>query len=352
MHLVEIVSTVALEALRSEWAALWDRCGHASLFQHPDWLLPWWRHLGGRGLWTLAIRSGDGLVGVAPLFIHSGADGRRQVTLIGNGVSDSCDILVDQETPRAARLLLEHLAARAGDWDACDFRDLPATSVLLAQIPGRLAATRQEDTPCLVLDLGQARSDLVDTVPSGVLRKLRQGQRRATARGGMRIDMADAQTLESSLTALFALHASRWAERGEAGVLGAPAVEAFHREVADRLLHRGWLRLYRLHVGDELAGVLYGFQPRDRFYSYIGGFDPRFNACSPGALLLEHAIFEAVRAGGREFDFLRGAESYKYRWGARDRAQYRVRIEGPRVAPHPRAGTGQAGRAESSRQFT
>jgi CelD/BcsL family acetyltransferase involved in cellulose biosynthesis len=168
----------------------------------------------------------------------------------------------------------------------------------------------------------------------------------------MRIDMADAQTLESSLSALFALHASRWAERGEAGVLGAPAVEAFHREVADRLLHRGWLRLYRLHVGDELAGVLDGFQLRDQFYSYIGGFDPRFNACSPGALLLGHAISEAVRAGAREFDFLRGAESYKYRWGARDRAQYRVRIEGTRVAPHHRAGTGQIGRTESPRQFT
>ena len=352
MHLVEIVATVALEALRSEWAALWERCGHASLFQHPDWLIPWWRHLGGRGLWTLAVRSADEVVGVAPLFIHSGADGRRQVTLIGNGISDSCDILVDKDTPAAAGLLLAHLAARADDWDACDFRDLPASSMLLAQMPGGLAVTRQEDTPCLVLDLRQARPDLVDTVPPGVLRKLRQGQRRAKARGGMRIDMADAQTLESSLTALFALHASRWAERGEAGVLDAPDVEAFHREVADRLLHRGWLRLYRLHVGDELAGLLYGFQLRHRFYSYIGGFNPHFNACSPGALLIEHAISEAVQAGACEFDFLRGAEAYKYRWGARDRAQYRVRIDGPRSVRPAGLEAGQVGLSEPTRQFT
>lgn len=66
---------------------------------------------------------------------------------------------------------------------------------------------------------------------------------------------------------------------------------------------------------------------RDRTHSYIGGFDPRFAACSPGALVLEHALAEAVRERASEFDFLRGREAYKYRWGGRDRPQYRVRID-------------------------
>jgi len=352
MRLVEIRDAAGLESLRSAWAALWERCPDAGLFQHPDWLIVWWRYLGGSGLWTLAAHDGGALAGVAPFFIHTGEDGRRQVTLLGNGISDSCDILIDAAAPQAASLLLGHLAAHADAWDCCDFRDLPATSMLRSHMPDGLDRTIEEDTPCLVLDLTRARPDLVGTVPPGVLRKLRQGQRRAKARGGMRIDMADAETLESSLTALFALHASRWAERGETGVLGAPEVESFHREVADRLLHRGWMRLYRLHVGDELAGLLYGFQLRERFYSYIGGFEPCFNACSPGALLIEHAISETVRAGAGEFDFLRGAEAYKYRWGARDRAQYRVRINRRHSARPAGLGTGQVGRTEPSRQFT
>jgi CelD/BcsL family acetyltransferase involved in cellulose biosynthesis len=306
----------------------------------------------GSGLWTLAAHDGGALAGAAPFFIHTGEDGRRQVTLLGNGISDSCDMLIDAAASQAASLLLGHLAAHADAWDCCGFRDLPATSMLRSHMPDRLGSTTEEDTPCLVLDLTRARPDLVGIVPAAVLRKLRQGQRRAKARGGIRIDMADAQTLESWLTALFALHALRWAERGEAGVLGASEVEAFHRDVADRLLHRGWLRLYRLHVGDELAGLPYGFQLRDRFCSYIGGFNPRFNACSPGALLIEHAISEAVRAGACEFDFLRGAEACKYRWGARDRVQYRVRIDGPRSARPAGLGTGQVGRTEPARQFT
>jgi len=39
--------------------------------------------------------------------------------------------------------------------------------------------------------------------------------------------------------------------------------------------------------------------------------------------MIGHAIEEAVRAGASEFDFLRGKEAYKYKWGAKDRPTYR-----------------------------
>ena len=35
-----------LEELRVQWLELWRRCPHATPFQSPDWLLPWWRNLG------------------------------------------------------------------------------------------------------------------------------------------------------------------------------------------------------------------------------------------------------------------------------------------------------------------
>ena len=39
----------------------------------------------------------------------------------------------------------------------------------------------------------------------------------------------------------------------------------------------------------------------------------------PGTLLLGAVIEQAMREGRREIDFLRGAERYKYAWGAVDR---------------------------------
>jgi CelD/BcsL family acetyltransferase involved in cellulose biosynthesis len=61
-------------------------------------------------------------------------------------------------------------------------------------------------------------------------------------------------------------------------------------------------------------------------YFYIGGFDPDRAALSPGALLLGHAIEAAVREGAVAFDFLRGREAYKLRWGARDTHTHRRRL--------------------------
>jgi CelD/BcsL family acetyltransferase involved in cellulose biosynthesis len=57
---------------------------------------------------------------------------------------------------------------------------------------------------------------------------------------------------------------------------------------------------------------------------YLGGFDPAWDRFSPGSLLIQYALEFAREAGDSCFDFLRGAEPYKYRWGAVDRPQYRI----------------------------
>ena len=47
---------------------------------------------------------------------------------------------------------------------------------------------------------------------------------------------------------------------------------------------------------------------------------------SIGTVILAHAIDEAVREGCITFDFLRGAEDYKYAWGAQDRINRRRQL--------------------------
>ncbi|TIM67791.1 MAG: GNAT family N-acetyltransferase, partial [Mesorhizobium sp.] len=80
-------------------------------------------------------------------------------------------------------------------------------------------------------------------------------------------------------------------------------------------LARCWL----MEIDGAVVGAYYGFHHHDRAYAYLGGFDPAYASESPGAILIGKAIAEAVQDGAREFDFLRGRESYKYSWGAKDR---------------------------------
>jgi CelD/BcsL family acetyltransferase involved in cellulose biosynthesis len=63
-----------------------------------------------------------------------------------------------------------------------------------------------------------------------------------------------------------------------------------------------------------------------RWYDYIGGFDPEFALLSPGTLLIGHALDAATAEGATATDFLRGAEPYKYRWGAVDQPMWVLRV--------------------------
>lgn len=52
--------------------------------------------------------------------------------------------------------------------------------------------------------------------------------------------------------------------------------------------------------------------PSRLFYHYLGAFDPELERFSPGPLVIGYALEEALRAGVRQLDFLRGQENYWY----------------------------------------
>lgn len=130
-------------------------------------------------------------------------------------------------------------------------------------------------------------------------------------------EAVNAKNFSELFRGLIQLHRLRWNARGQAGTLD-PAWR-FHTEAAARLFARELLRLYAWRVNGRLIAVLYGFLCGRHFYFYASGFDPEFEHLSPGSVLIAHAMEEAIREGATEFDFLRGAEAYKYRWGAHDR---------------------------------
>jgi CelD/BcsL family acetyltransferase involved in cellulose biosynthesis len=68
--------------------------------------------------------------------------------------------------------------------------------------------------------------------------------------------------------------------------------------------------------GDEIVGVLLGFQWGDWFGAYQSGWDPAYAHFSVGSVLVASAIRGAAAYGVGRFDFLRGSEEYKYRFGA------------------------------------
>ena len=94
---------------------------------------------------------------------------------------------------------------------------------------------------------------------------------------------------------------------------------AFHREFAAVALAAGWLRLWLLDVDGTTVAAWYGLRFGNAESYYQSGRDPRWDAYAVGFVLLAHTIREAVGDGVREYRFLEGDESYKYRFASEDR---------------------------------
>ena len=324
----EITDLATLEALAPAWRQLLHSRADLSPFQSAAWLLAWTRAFRPSRLWSLAVWEGGALVGLAPFFVYTRPqDGRRQLTLLGNGISDRLDLLAEpgRETAVGAAVF-EHLR-RAEVWDACDWRDLAPGSVLLA---GKLVAASdevQDEEPCPALALPHTPEAVVQTLPRKRRENLRRRSRRLAELGRVSFETADAASRADALQALLRLHGSRWAARGERGVLAEEAVRGFHEDATRGLLAEGLLRLQVLKLDGRVIAAHYGLGWGGCAYSYIHGFDPELAALGPSALLIAEVMADAVRHGATRFDFLRGREPYKYDWGAVDAPQHRRRVE-------------------------
>jgi CelD/BcsL family acetyltransferase involved in cellulose biosynthesis len=273
------------------WTQLFDRCPWAPPFLHPAWQWTWWEVFGGAPLHPIQVHDGFALC----------FEWENRLVFAGNGITDQLDLLAADDD--AARAITDELSHHG-----LDLQELPATSPLLTAFPHE---------PCSVSPV----VDLRQPPPKNIRRNMKVARRDLDKTG--RVEIAHT-TRPDYLDDLFRLHAARWQADGETGVLADPNVERFHRLAAPRLAEAGLLRMTALSLDGRVVGVVYGLQRGTRFYSYLGGYEPSLRGFSPGALAIEAAMARAREEAGTHFDFLRGAETYKYAWGAQDRPQYRV----------------------------
>ncbi len=249
------------------------------------------------------------------------------------GVSDRLDLLAEPgRVDEVVAVVFAWLEGQRESWEACDLDSLPPESPLLSYpAPAGWRDEIEPRVPCPVLALPPTVAGLEDVIPRRQRYNLRQYRRRARRAAAMAFEFAgtegDDRTAgtwerdplwKEMLLALARMHRARWG--------GGSVRWAFHREVIPGFLARGALAMYGLRLDGRLVAVHYGFYERGTAYCYLHSFDTAWGKLSPGMLLLGGVIESSVERGVHAFDFLRGGEVYKYRWGARDRKSWRRRL--------------------------
>ena len=316
-----LTQSAELRGISSEWRNLCDRCG-TTPFQRPEWAISWAETFSPESIRVVEVRSGNALVGLAPLLIYPRA-GEWVLAFMGGGVSDYLDFLVDPQCEREVVLAIFEAVEEVGRWSVMDLTDLPAESVLQRTMLSGLATQHDQ---CSSVLLPKNREELLQQLSKRQRANLRQANSRIRKAGGASVKQATAETLPEFLDDLFRLHTGRWLHDGQAGVLADETVKAFHLKAAPGLLAQGILRLYRLRLREQTVAVVYTLFGRATVFCYVQGYDTEFADLSPGTHLMFSVMEDAIHSGMRKFDLLRGEEPYKRHWRAQTETTNRIQL--------------------------
>jgi CelD/BcsL family acetyltransferase involved in cellulose biosynthesis len=321
-----------LDRLRILWTHVHNRSANESIFMTWEWVNTWWTHFGeDHKLWILLAYDNLRLVGIAPLmevgrrpenYSAQFATRFRELRFIGGTADyDHLDFLVERGAEeRVIPAFLNALLERKTQWDILHLSNIPSSSKTLEILRNFPASWEETDRSlCPVVNLPSDWEVFLQSLSSGKRKEQRRFQRQLDAaypgRWTMRT-VKSAADLPGTLDNLFTLHERKWEAHGKQGAFGTPREQAFHRAIARDFLASGWLRLHRLEIDAKVAATIYSFQYRGRSYDFASGMNFSVESLSPGQVLTEFALREAIQDGVREYDFLRGSEEYKFRWGA------------------------------------
>lgn len=329
MQIVEIRDTADWDALAAKWNALLGESHNNVPFLTYEFQRAWWDHLGG-GEWQdaqlniLAGRDGDGqLIGIAPLFATQ-INGQKVLQFIGSHeIADFLDLIVRPRDHAAfSQAVLEYLLEKNGDWQRVELYNLldsSPTSQVLKQysLSKKMNFDLEPLQPSPYIEVPATFEAYVDSLETKQAHELRRKLRRA-ARNPELITMeiiVDAAQLDKALDDFFALMSQ---EADKAAFL-KPAMRAQMDAIAHAAFAAGWLQLVFLKCGDvRIAGYM-NFDYDNCIWAYNAGFDNEYAYLSPGWVMLAEMIKWGIDHKRKIFDFMRGDEEYKYRFGGVNR---------------------------------
>jgi len=314
-HVIDLADPDAVESLAPDWRELaWHRPG-TSYFQSPEWAAAWWQHLAGQPETKVAVWRGPGgkLEAVAAMSRRTERLHRKVAVPVtfwtntgsGPGAADHMGFpAIDKRHPDVAAWV----AALGG---SVLLRNLaPAAHSL---IPSEAEPIDDSICPRLAIPSGDE-----PVGRSTKYRKRLQRNSRILREKGIEFrPVAGPDITPGMLDRLMQLHEARSDAQGW-GTTFTPERIGFHRQLIESSSERHGPGMMIAETPDEVVGILYGFWWQDSFSYFQTGWDPSWWELSLGTALVHEMILHARAQGATLFDFLRGPEEYKYRFGAED----------------------------------
>jgi CelD/BcsL family acetyltransferase involved in cellulose biosynthesis len=326
--------------LEKEWDELLNESITHVPFLRYQYLIDWWTTRGG-GEWPddseLAIitaRQDSRLIGIAPFFISTHEDEKHLLLLGSIEISDYLDVICREEDLTAfidelMIFLKEKLVGEKGIqqldmYNICDCS--PVISALKSAADAqdfKFESRRLQHTPYISLPGDWER--YLEQLDKKQRHEIRRKMRRMSE-GDVKVELYitdEAGKLEDDMDDFLDL----MAQDSEKAEFLSPLMRQQMKNAMRCAFSKNCLQLSFLLIEGQKAAGYFSFDFLNRIWVYNSGINYMYEAYSPGWVLLGYMLKWANEHGREEFDFMRGNEDYKYKFGAVDRFILRLTVD-------------------------
>ena len=319
---VDVLGAGDFADVRADWDRLAGADPSATPFLSTAWVAAWLDHWEPRGeVWILRVTDAGVVRGIVPLAMHR-RSGARVLGMLGKEPGDYWDVLAaDDDRPAVATAAALELARRGHAWDlgvmSCMQPGSPTPGALAA---GGLRVLHRRSVPSPRIVLPGDFDAYLQGLPPKHRSNLRKHLRRLDGGEVERRIVTEATDIRATMERWRELRRRRW-DAATRDITPEHEQDSFNRfmtAAASAMVPAGSATLWEFLHGGVVAGVYLNFQDERSFYWYLGGFDPDLAQLGLGKIAIGAAIRESIAAGRATFDFTRGADRYKYWYGATD----------------------------------
>ena len=306
--------------LQSESLLMWD-----CIFVLPPWLEVWWHDFGSEAeLYLGFFRKGGTIAGIAPLLL-----GGTEASFIGS--TDLCDyldfVIVPGKEVDFFNILLDDLQGRG--IRRLNLRPLRPNSTVLTYLVG-IARNRNYDVSCKVedvsleLDLPPTWQEYLNTLTQKQRHEVNRKLRRLGEAGDVNYRVVeDSDSLLGSMDLFLRLFRE---SREDKAIFLTNRIESFFQSLVKATARSGLLKFGILELNASPVAVVMYFDYNNSVFLYNNGYDPKHSFLSVGLISKVLCLKDSIERGRSKFDFLKGAEEYKYRLGGKEITLYGCEI--------------------------
>jgi len=323
-----ITTTEKFKNLKKSWNALLISSGIKSVFLSWEWQYTWWEQYRDRleqpELFIVIGYENEKPAVIFPGYIEYENKGNARSLFFLGSRFESTDYLnfisaVKNKSGTIEQIcdFLLNTGRQIDIWRFINILEKDELLNVLAEYSKskNFYSARHHHRICPYIKLSGTWEDFVNGLSKNMRYNLRRRTRNLFKKHNAQfIRLTKKAEIDKAIEILFDLHEKRFTMKEDKSIFQKELRHDFHKNVSRRLADADILRIFQIKIDSEIAATLYCFEFANEMMYFQAGFDPKWEKISVGLVLMGKCIEYSYQQKLEIFDFMRGAEDYKFKW--------------------------------------